>query len=66
MADFSLLTIAELEAEFIRLGHLLATLQDTRHAMYQLILKRKAEAASTHRVALLSPIEKDALKAVLQ
>lgn len=65
-ANLAALTIEGLRAEARRLGELVAECQRQRGVAFALVEKRRAEAAARARVAELTPVQRDALLAVLK
>jgi len=65
MPDYTTRTIPELEAELFRLGTQLASINDTRLELANLIVKRKADSRARERVRDMTPLDRDALKAAL-
>mgnify|MGYP003499460775 FL=1 len=58
-------TLAELQAEFVRLGNELSKIDSKRRKILRRIESKKSSAAATARVARLTADERNALRAVL-
>jgi hypothetical protein len=65
MPDYTRMTLAQLQSEFIQLGQQLTTIQNNRMEIFSLIQQRQAEAKARIRISTLDSIEKDALRSVL-
>lgn len=59
--DYTTATIDELRAEYQRLGGVLASAQEERKKIQELVERRKAQASAAAKVAELNPIQRDAL-----
>lgn len=63
--DLDTATLAELQAEFVRLGNELSKVDFKRRKILRRIESKKSSAAATARVARLTADERKALRAVL-
>lgn len=64
-AEYEAMTLAELQAEFVRLAPAVTVLQNARHAMNAIIERRVREVKARERVIALSDQQKEALKVAL-
>lgn len=63
--DLDTATLAELQAEFVRLGNELSKIDSKRRKILRRIESKKSSAAATARVVRLTADERNALRAVL-
>lgn len=63
--DLDTATLAELQAEFVRLGNELSKIDSKRRKILRRIESKKSSTAATARVARLTADERNALRAVL-
>lgn len=66
MADYSVMTIAELQAEFMRLAAIVTAASAEREKIHRIIAGRKASATAAVVVSRLTAEQRDALKAALE
>lgn len=64
--DYSGYTVEQLQAAFVQAGADLVAISNVRLSLFELMNRRKAEAAAMANVANLNPAERDALRAALQ
>lgn len=65
MIDLNTATLAELEAEYLRLAGVVTEAGNDRLLIEQAIARRKAEAEMRERVGRMTPLQKEALLTVL-
>lgn len=61
MIDYETMNMAELRAEFIRLGNELSVIDGERRRINAIIEKRTQEALSTNRVRAMTPAQRESL-----
>lgn len=66
MINLTTYTLAELRAEFLRLGNDLSTINSERRLIHAEIEKRVREALATNCVRTLTPMQKEALAEALK